>query len=61
MQHQDKFELIEKTIKAVEGNYSAERLISDCADKLSITKEEVRACLEEGNSKLLKQESKIIV
>lgn len=47
------FELIERTINEVEGKLPIERLIQDCADKLSISEKEVREVLEYFNSKLL--------
>ncbi len=54
MTNNEKLELIEKTIKEVQGNNSLDRLIQDCADKLSITAAEVRNILIEHNSDLLK-------
>lgn len=50
----EKFNLIEKTIKEVKGNYSIERLIQDCADKLSLSANEVKNTLISHNSELLK-------
>lgn len=50
----EKFNLIEKTIKEVKGDYSIERLIQDCADKLSLSVNEVKSILIEFNSELLK-------
>ncbi len=57
MQIDEKVKLIEDTIKAVEGNYSLERLIQDCADKLSISDAEVRMLLEKTDSEILKEYS----
>lgn len=54
MTEKDKFNLIEKTIREVEGNHSIERLIQDCADKLSLSAEEVKNLLIAHNSELLK-------
>lgn len=54
MTEKDKFNLIEKTIKEVQGNYSIDRLIQDCADKLSLSFKEVKNILISHNSKLLK-------
>lgn len=53
MNDKEKFELIEKTIKEVQGNYSIERLIQDCSDKLSLPVNEVKNILIEFNSELL--------
>lgn len=50
----EKFDLIEKTIKDVQGNYSADRLIQDCADKLSLSVNEVKRILAEYDSDVLK-------
>lgn len=55
MNNEEKFKLIEKTIKDVKGDYSIDRLIQDCADKLSISFNEVRNILIEFNSDLLKE------
>lgn len=50
----EKFNLIKKTIKEVKGNYSIERLIQDCADKLSLSVNEVKNTLISHNSELLR-------
>lgn len=42
MNNKEKFELIEKTIKEVQGNFKTERLIQDCSDKLSLSVNEVK-------------------
>jgi hypothetical protein len=54
MTEKDKFNLIEKTIKEVQGNHSIDRLIQDCADKLSLSIKEVKNILVTNNSRLLK-------
>lgn len=54
MTEKDKFNLIEKTIKEVQGNHSIDRLIQDCADKLSLSFKEVKNILVTNNSRLLK-------
>ena len=54
MNNEEKFKLIEKTIKDVKGDYSIDRLIQDCADKLSINFIDVKNILIELNSDLLK-------
>ena len=53
MNKKEKFELIEKTIRDVESIHPIERLIQDCADKLSITPVEVKNILIEFDSDLL--------
>lgn len=53
MSDKEKFELIEKTIKEVQGNYSIDRLIQDCSDKLSLPVNEVKNILIEFKSDLL--------
>lgn len=53
MNKQEKFELIEKTIKEVEGNFPIDRLIQDCADKLSLSFKEVKNILVEFDSNLM--------
>ena len=53
MSNKEKFELIEKTIKEVQGNFTIERLIQDCSDKLSLPIDEVKNILIEFNSDLL--------
>lgn len=50
----EKYNLIEKTIKEVKENYPIERLIQDCADKLSLSVSEVKNTLISHNSELLK-------
>ncbi len=54
MSNEDKFKLIEKTIKDVKGEYPIDRLILDCADKLSISASEVKSILIEFDSELLR-------
>lgn len=54
MSNEDKFKLIEKTIKDVKGEYPIDRLILDCADKLSISTSEVKSILIEFDSELLR-------
>ena len=54
MNQDEKFKLIENTIKDVKGNYSIDRLIQDCADKLSLNPKEVKQILIDNNSSLLK-------
>jgi hypothetical protein len=53
MSNKEKFELIEKTIKEVQGNFTIERLIQDCSDKLSLPVNEVKNILIEFDSNLL--------
>lgn len=53
MSNKKKFELIEKTIKEVQGNFTIERLIQDCSDKLSLPVNEIKNILIEFNSDLL--------
>lgn len=53
MSNKEKFELIEKTIKEVQGNFTLERLIQDCSDKLSLPVNEVKNILIEFKSELL--------
>lgn len=53
MSNQEKFDLIEKTIKEVEGNFTVDRLIQDCADKLSLSFKEVKNILVEFDSNLM--------
>ena len=53
MNNKEKFELIEKTIKEVQGNFTIERLIQDCSDKLSLPVSEVKNILIKFNSDLL--------
>lgn len=53
MDDKEKFDLIEKTIKEVQGNNSLDRLIQDCADKLSLSVNEVKNILNAFNSELL--------
>ncbi len=55
MNTEETFNLIEQTIKSVEGDYPFERLIQDCADKLSINFIDVKKILIEFNSVLLKK------
>lgn len=55
MEDKEKFELIEKTIKDVEGDHTITRLLIDCSDKLSLSVDEVREILIRNNSELLKQ------
>lgn len=55
MNNEEKFELIEKTIKEVQGNYSIDRLIQDCSDKLSLPINEIKNILIEFNCELLKK------
>lgn len=53
MDNKKKFELIEKTINDVQGKYPIDRLIQDCADKLSLSSAEVKSILIEFNSNLI--------
>ncbi len=53
MSNQEKFDLIEKTIKEVEGNFPIDRLIQDCADKLSLSFKEVKNILVEFDSSFI--------
>lgn len=57
MNEKEKFVLIEKTIKEVKGNYSIERLILDCADKLSLSISDVKRILIVHNSELLRNQT----
>lgn len=56
MQDKEKLEIIEATIKAVKGDYATDRLIQDCADKLSLSTKEVKDILKEHDSSILKRE-----
>lgn len=56
MSKEDIFNLIEETIKEVNGNYSLGRLIQDCSDKLSLSEKEVKDILLEFDSELLKKQ-----
>ena len=47
------FNLIEKTIKKVQGDFHIDRLIQDCSDKLSLPASEVKNILIEFNSELI--------
>lgn len=53
MDNQEKFQLIEKTIKEVQGNFSIDRLIQDAVDKLGLSHDEIKNILIEFNSSLL--------
>ena len=53
MSNKEKFELIEKTIKKVQGDFHIDRLIQDCSDKLSLPVNEVKNILVEFSSDLL--------
>ena len=53
MSKKEKFELIEKTIKKVQGDFHIDRLIQDCSDKLSLPASEVKNILIEFNSELI--------
>ncbi len=55
MNNEEKFKLIEKTIKDAKGDYSIDRLIQDCADKLSINFIDVKNILIEFDSDLREQ------
>lgn len=57
MNEKEKFALIEKTIKEVKGKYSIERLILDCADKLSLSITDVKSILIAHNSELLRNQN----
>lgn len=54
MSKEDIFNLIEETIKEVNGNYPLDRLILDCSDKLSLSEKEVKDILLEFDSELLR-------
>ncbi len=54
MSKEDVFNLIEETIKEVNGNYLLDRLILDCSDKLSLSEKEVKDILLEFDSELLR-------
>ena len=54
MNQEETFNLIEKTIKEVSGTHDINRLIQDCADKLSLDFNEVKQILIDFNSELLK-------
>ena len=53
MNKQEKFELIEKTIKEGQGNFPINILIQDAADKLSLSFKEVKNILVEFDSNLM--------